>query len=195
MQPPLQVISVNLGTAKPIMADGRRFLSAIAKQPISGNVQVKPLGLVGDEQADLNIHGGLSKAVYAYPAQHYPYWAQRRIEQGVSLFEETLPYGFMGENLSLTGLSEHAVWVGDVLQFANCALRVTEPRQPCFKFVSIMGYEHAAKDMVQTSRSGFYLAVDTPGTLAAGEPFELIPGSRSLSIAQAVQAKRYKFVR
>ncbi len=191
----MQLLSLNLGTIRPLTIDGRKFMTAIGKSPVAGSVQVGRLGLAGDEQSDLSVHGGLDKAVYAYPAQHYAGWQVQRRARAVSLFDETLPPGFMGENLTLHGLDEQQVWVGDELHFPDCVLRVTEPRQPCFKFNAVMGYAQAAKDMVSTGHSGWYLAVDQPGTLQAGQSFELRPGSRSLSIAQALAGKRLKHLR
>lgn len=191
----MQLLSLNLGTIRPLTIDGRKFMTAIGKSPVAGVVPVGRLGLAGDEQSDLSVHGGLDKAVYAYPAQHYAGWQAQRRERGVSLFDEALPPGFMGENLTLQGLDEQQVWVGDELHFPDCVLRVTEPRQPCFKFNAVMGYAQAAKDMVRTGHSGWYLAVDQPGTLQAGQSFELRPGSRGVSIAQALAGKRLKHLR
>jgi MOSC domain-containing protein YiiM len=163
--------------------------SAIGKHATALKVNVAKLGLHGDEQADLSIHGGLNKALYAYPIEHYHFWQERRRDLGVSLFEETLPHGFMGENLTLQGLLETEAWVGDELHFPNCVLRVTEPREPCGKFNAVMGYPSAGKDMAQTGCSGFYLAVEQAGTIAAGESFTLHPGRRALSISQAFAGK------
>jgi MOSC domain-containing protein YiiM len=148
--------------------------------------------LAGDEQADLSVHGGLSKAVYALPSEHLAWWQQQRQARGVTLFEETLAPGYLGENLSLQGLLEHEVFIGDLLRFEEVTLRVTQPREPCSKFNAVMGYAQAAKDMVQSSRSGFYLAVDVAGLLRAGESFELLPGPRATSIAQALGHKARK---
>jgi MOSC domain-containing protein YiiM len=189
------VRSVNVGVARPLMAGGRRVLSGIGKQAVSGPVAVARLGLAGDEQADLSVHGGLDKAVYAYSAEHAAFWQARRQEHGVSLFDEALPGGFVGENLTLQGLLEPQVWVGDELHFPDCVLRVTAPREPCFKFNAIMGYPQAARDMVLSGRSGFYLAVDVPGTIEAGQAFTLVPGRRALGITQALDAKRIKHLR
>jgi MOSC domain-containing protein YiiM len=189
------VCSVNLGAARPLMASGRRVLSGIGKRAVAGPVAVGRLGLAGDEQADLSVHGGLDKAVYAYPAEHAAFWQARRREHGVSLFDEALPPGFAGENLTLQGLLEPQVWVGDELHFPNCVLRVTAPREPCFKFNAVMGYPQAARDMVLAGCCGFYLAVDEPGTIAAGQAFTLVPGRRALSIPQASAAKRIKHLR
>ena len=189
------VTSVNLGDARALLAGGRRVLSAIGKQPMNGPVTVARLGLAGDEQADLSVHGGLDKAVYAYPAEHAAFWQARRREHGVSLFDEALPPGFVGENLTLQGLLEPGVWIGDELHFPGCVLRVTAPREPCFKFNAVMGYTQAARDMVQAGCCGWYLAVDVPGTIEAGQTFTLVPGRRALGLPQAFAAKRIKHLR
>ena len=191
----MHVSHINTGAARPLTIEGRRILSAIGKHPVAGQVTVGRMGLAGDEQADPSVHGGLSKAVYAYPHEHMAFWQAQRREHGVSLFDEALPPGFMGENLSLHGLLETEVWVGDELHFPNCVLRVTEPRQPCFKFNAVMGFNQAGKAMAQSGFCGFYLAVDQPGTLVAGDSFKLVPGQRALSIAQAFAGKRGKHLR
>ena len=190
-----QLVHINLGTVRRLRVGERNLMSAIGKAPALGPVKVAPLGLVGDEQADLSVHGGLDKAVYAFPLEHLAYWQQQRVAHGVSLFEETLPPGFVGENLSLTGLREDAVFIGDRLHFADCVLRVTQPREPCGKFNAVMGYTQAARDMVQSGCCGFYLAVERVGTLQSGETFELVPGARQTSIAQALAFKRHKHLR
>ncbi len=187
------------GGVKPLVVDGRRLVSAIGKQARAGTVPVGVLGLEGDDQADPSVHGGLSKAVYAWPVQHQAWWQSRRHEQAPGLWDEALPHGFVGENLGLSGvqapLDEATVFVGDELHFPDAVLRVTEPRQPCFKFTAIMGYAQAGKDMVQSRRSGFYLSVVQPGTLRAGQIGELRPGPRELSIEQVLHAKRFKHLR
>jgi len=156
---------------------------------------VQPLGLQGDEQADLSVHGGLDKAVYAYPSEHYPFWQAQRAAAGLTGIDDALPWGSLGENLTLAGVLERDVWVGDVLRFADCALRVTQPREPCYKFNAAMGLKTAGKLMAQHGCCGFYLAVDEPGALQAGESFELIAGPRRLDIVQMFNAKMAKHLR
>ena len=187
-----RLLSIQTGKVRPLRVGERKLMSAIGKSPIDGAVTVGPLGLAGDEQADLSVHVGLSKAVYALPSEHLAWWQQQRQARGVTLFEETLAPGYLGENLSLQGLLEHEVFIGDILRFEEVTLRVTQPREPCSKFNAVMGYAQAAKDMVQSSRSGFYLAVDVAGLLRAGESFELLPGPRATSIAQALGHKARK---
>ena len=124
-----------------LFAEGRRFSSAIDKRARTEAVALSTLGLEGDEQADLSVHGGLSKALYAWPVQHTAWWQAQRRERGASLFDEALPPGFFGQNLGLKGLDapldEAAVFVGDEFHFPDAVLRVTEPRQPCFKFTAV----------------------------------------------------------
>ena len=133
------------------------MLSAIGKQPVTGPVALGRLNLEGDEQADLSVHGGLDKAVYAYPAAHYAFWQSQRRERGVSLFDEDLPPGFMGENLTVEGPLEHEVYVGDRLHFPDCVLRITAPREPCYKFNVVMGFAQAGRTMAQRGNCGYYL--------------------------------------
>ena len=193
--PTLQLLHINVGSVRPLRVGERKLMSAMGKTPVAGPIHVGPLGLAGDEQADLSVHGGLDKAVYAFPAEHLTYWQQQRAAQGVSLFDETLPPGFVGDNLSISGLREDQVFIGDRLRFADCVLRVTQPREPCGKFNAVMGYAQAARDMVLSGHCGFYLAVETPGTLQTGETFERVPGPCQMSIAQALALKRYKHLR
>jgi MOSC domain-containing protein YiiM len=191
----MRVLSVNTGNARPLRIGTRSVLSAIGKSPVSGPVAVGPLGLAGDEQADPGVHGGLGKAVYAYPVEHLPFWQAQRRDAVVSLFDETLPPGFMGENLGIEGLLEHEVWIGDELHFPGCVLRVTAPREPCFKFNAVMGLEQAGKLMMERLCPGFYLAVARTGTIEAGEAFQLVPGTRGLRVSEAFAAKRLKHLR
>jgi MOSC domain-containing protein YiiM len=183
-----RLLSVNVSSARPLRVGDRTVLSAIGKRSVEGDVAVQPLGLAGDEQADPSVHGGLDKAVYAYPSEHYAFWKTVRAQAKVSLWDEDLPPGFMGENLTLAGLDETQVWIGDLLRFARCSLAVQAPRQPCFKFNAVMGFNQASKLMVQSGYCGFYLGVRIPGTIAAGEPFELVPGPREVSITEVFRS-------
>ena len=189
------MLSVQTGAARRVKIGERTVLTAIHKQPVHGDVPVMPLGLMGDEQADLSIHGGLEKAIYAYPSEHYPFWRKARHSAGVSMLDESLSYGQLGENLTLAGLLETNVWAGDVLQFANCALTVTIPREPCHKFNAAMGFAQATKSMATRGFCGFYLSVREAGVIRAGEKFNLIPGRRSVSIVQLFNAKMFKHLR
>jgi len=187
--------SVQVAQARKVQISGRSILTAIHKAAVHGPVEVKALGLQGDEQADLSVHGGLEKAVYAYPAEHYAFWNAARLAAGVAGIDTELSHGSIGENLTLNGLLETDVWVGDVLRFPNCALRVTDPREPCFKFNAALGFNTAVKAMAQSGFCGFYLAVDVPGTLAAGDVFALTAGPRRVGIPERFAAKMFKHMR
>lgn len=191
----LQLLSLQVGTARRVGMGERKVLTAFGKQAVAGALPVLPLGLLGDQQADLSVHGGLEKAVYAYPAEHYPFWQALRQEAGLGQIDDRLPPGSLGENLTLSGLLETGVWAGDVLRFADCELRVTLPREPCYKFNAVMGLAQASRHMAQSGFCGFYLAVQRAGSLRAGEAFELMPGRRQVSIPQLFAAKMRKHLR
>ena len=189
------ILSVNTGRVQSVTINGRLVTTAIGKTPVTGKVAVHPLGLEGDEQADPTVHGGLAKAVYAYPTEHYPFWQTVRAQAKASMWDEPLPHGAMGENLSLSGLLEADVWVGDVLEFPGCTLRVEQPREPCFKFNAAMGFNTAVKAMAQSGLCGFYLSVHTPGTLQSGDDWVLHPGPRRIGIPERFNARMFKHMR
>lgn len=195
MSPLRKLLSVQVASARRVVIDGRSVLTAMPKRPVVGTVKVLPLGLAGDEQADLSVHGGLEKAVYAYPAEHYSFWQAARREHGIGPMDDSLLFGSLGENLTVQGLPESELWAGDVLKFPHCELLVRIPREPCYKFNAAMGFARASKLMAQSGYCGVYLSVLTPGTLCAGESFELVPGRRSVSIAQLFAAKMSKHLR
>ncbi|HEY4956465.1 MAG TPA: MOSC domain-containing protein [Caldimonas sp.] len=184
-----RLLSLNVARASAVQINGRRVMTAIAKRAVEGPRAVLPLGVEGDEQADLSVHGGPSKAVYAYPGEHYAFWRTVRAQAGISLWDEPLAPGSLGENLTLDRIQENAVWIGDLFRFPGCALAVSEPRYPCFKFNAAMGFKHAAKLMAQSAWCGWYFAVREPGTIAAGETFEIVPGPREVGITELFRAR------
>ena len=183
------LLHLNVARAAPVAINGRRVMTAIAKRSVDRARAVLPLGIEDDEQADLSVHGGPGKAVYAYPSEHYAFWQTVRAQAGVSLWDEPMPPGSLGENLTLAGLLESEMWIGDVLRFPHCALAVSEPRMPCFKFNAAMGFKHASKLMVQSAWCGAYLAVREPGTVAAGQAFTVEPGPREVGVVELFKAR------
>ena len=183
------LISLNRATVRDWDIDARRVPSAIGKRSVDGAVAVRAAGLDGDEQADASVHGGLGKALYAYPSEHYPFWRTVRAQAGVAGWDEALIAGSLGENLTLAGLLENQVWVGDVLRFADCELAVSEPRMPCFKLNAALGFKHASALMLANGWCGFYLSVRVPGRLRAGESFETVPGPRDVGIRELFMAR------
>jgi MOSC domain-containing protein YiiM len=185
----MQVLSVNRSPARETLIGGRKVMTAIGKQPVAGPVIVRPLGLEGDERADLSVHGGITKAVYAYPQEHHAFWRTVRAQAKVSLWDAELPPGLFGENLTVQGLLEDRLWIGDRLRLPGCVLAVSEPRFPCFKFNAAMGFSQASKLMVQSGFCGSYLGVVEPGTVTAGDPIELIPGPREVNLRELFRAR------
>ncbi len=185
----MTVLRVCTGGARATQIAGKRVMTAIHKTPVQGPVAVGPLGLQGDEQADLSVHGGLSKAVYAYPSEHLPFWQTVRAQARVSLWEDGLPQGVLGENLLLQGVLEKDLWVGDRLLLPQCTLLVSEPRLPCFKFAAALGFPQAVKLMAQSGYCGSYLAVLEGGFVQAGDTFELQPGPRQVGIDELFRAR------
>lgn len=185
--------SLNIGTIRPLALNDRMVQSAFCRASVAGIVGVNPLGLAGDEHGDLRVHGGLEKAVYAYPSEHYAFWRDQRREQGVGAPDESLLPGFLGENLTISGLLEHQVWIGDQLCFPDCVLRITQPRQPCNKFNAVLGFPEAARTLLLARVSGFYLAVDQAGTIQAGQTFTVVPGPRQVTVTKLQDEMRARW--
>jgi MOSC domain-containing protein YiiM len=185
----MKLLSVNVGRARPVVVDGREASSAFLKRPVAGRVPVHLLGLEGDEPVEPSRHGGYSTALFAYPSEHSPFWRTVRAQARVAGWDELLPPGSLGENLSLEGLLESQVFVGDVLRFPDCALAVSAPRLPGWEFNAAMGFGQALKLLTQSTWCGFYLAVRQPGSIAAGDAFELVPGPREVNIVELFRAR------
>lgn len=185
----MKVLQVNVGKVAFRPIGGRQVPTAIGKQPLDGPVAVGPLGLAGDEQADPTVHGGTSKAVYAYGAQHFAFWQTVRAQARVAPWGAPLPGGLLGENLTIDTLDEANLWVGDLLVLPGCTLAVSEPRFPCFKFNAAMGFAQAVKLMGESGFCGAYLAVREPGTVQAGDGIEIRPGPREVSIRELFRAR------
>jgi MOSC domain-containing protein YiiM len=180
---------VQVGAVQPLQVGEQRVMSGIRKRAVHGPVAVRALGLAGDEQADLSVHGGLSKAVYAYPVEHYEFWLVHRRGLGLST---DLPYGSLGENLTVSDVLESSLYVGDELRFPDCVLRVTQPRAPCYKLNAAMDDPTAGRTMARSGYSGFYLAVEVPGSVMAGQAFDVIEGPRETALMTLFRSVRAK---
>lgn len=185
----MKIVHVCTGQVRSVRIAERNIATAIGKSPVAGPVGVKLLGLRGDEQADPSRHGGLAKAIYAYPAQHLPFWRTVRAQARVGLWDEPVPPGLFGENLLIDGMSEDQLWIGDRLVLPGCVLAVSEPRFPCFKFNAALGFAQAGRLMNQSGYCGAYLAVIEPGTLQAGDAIELQPGPREVNLRELFRAR------
>lgn len=163
----MKLISLNVGRPRLVVSKGEPVSTGIFKEPVSGPVMLRTLNLDGDRQADLTVHGGISKAVYAYPLEHYEFWRRE-------LPEMELPYGMFGENFTTTGLFEDGVNVGDRFSVGEAELMVTEPRLPCYKLGIKFGRTDIIRKFLQSRRTGFYFAVGKEGMVKAGDSFELL---------------------
>ena len=176
----MELLSVNVGLPREVTWKGKRVLTGIFKDPVSGPVRVRATNLDGDRQADLSVHGGPWKAVYAYPSEHYAYWREE-------LPEAELPWGAFGENLTTVGLDE-SVQIGDVLDIGGARCAVTEPRFPCVKLAVRFSRPDMPKRFLASRRTGFYLRVVDEGELVAGDPIQRVErGTDDLTVADVVE--------
>jgi MOSC domain-containing protein YiiM len=163
----MKLISVNVGLPRVVTFKGDPVSTGIFKEPVAGRLMLRTLNLDGDRQADLSVHGGPSKAVYAYPSEHYDFW--KRELPGLKL-----PWGMFGENFTSAGLFESELNIGDRFRVGSAVVMVTEPRMPCYKLGIKFGRSDIVKKFLASERTGFYFAVLQEGEVGAGDPIELI---------------------
>lgn len=184
----MKLISLNVARPRLTVYQGTRISTGIFKQPVSGPVQLRKVNLDGDQQADLSVHGGPYKAVYAYPSEHYPFWRQE-------LPGMELPWGMFGENFTTEGLAEGDLHVGDRLQIGSAVLMIRQLRMPCFKLAAKFRRDDIIERFLQSGRSGFYFSVEQEGVVAAGDSFEVLSREpQAITIAemnQLIAADRY----
>ena len=184
----MKIVSLNTGLPREVLWRGRLVTTGIFKQPVEGRIPLRKLNLDGDRQADLSVHGGVHKAVYCYPLEHYDYWTKE-------LPGRELPMAIFGENLTTQGLSEDSAHLGDQFSVGTAEVVVTQPRLPCYK----LGVRFQADDMVKrflaSARTGFYFAVTREGEVGAGDEIKLIardPNAVPVSeITRLYVARRY----
>jgi MOSC domain-containing protein YiiM len=162
-----QVLSVNVGQPRAVAWKGRMVMTGIFKEPVTGHIAIRRLNLEGDRQGDLTVHGGPEKAIYAYPAEYYPFWREQFPEM-------ELPWGMFGENLTIAGLLDETVHIGDRFQVGSAHVVVTQPRLPCYKLGLKFGRDDILKRFLKSKLTGFYFAVLKEGEVAAGEPIRLL---------------------
>jgi MOSC domain-containing protein YiiM len=164
----MKLLSVNVGLPREVEWAGRMIRTSIFKAPVSGHVQARKLNLDGDQQSDLTVHGGVYKAVYVYPSEHYAFWRAQ-------LPQADLNWGAFGENFTTEGaLDDKAVHIGDRFRIGGAEFVITQPRIPCFKLGIRFGRADMVKRFLQSGRNGFYLTVSKEGEVAAGDSIELV---------------------
>jgi MOSC domain-containing protein YiiM len=181
----MKVLSVNVGLPRKVSWQGKLVTTGIFKEPVQASVMLRTFNLDGDRQADLTVHGGMSKAVYAYPSEHYSLWRDE-------LPEMNLPWGMFGENFTTEGLVEDAVYIGDKFRIGEAEVTVTEPRMPCYKLGIKFGRADIIKRFLASRRTGFYFAVAREGMVAAGDAVEVI-GREQEDLTVADVTRLYAF--
>jgi MOSC domain-containing protein YiiM len=177
----MKLISVCVGEPREVDWKGKPVTTGIFKQPVDGRVMMRSLNLDGDRQADLTVHGGVEKAVYAYPMEHYPYWQQE-------FPEEALPWGAFGENLTVEGLLESEVNIGDRFRIGTAEVMVTQPRFPCFKLNLKFGRDDMVKRFLNSRLSGIYFSVVQEGEVGAGDEIALVSrDENNITVADIVK--------
>lgn len=177
----MKLLSIHIGKAKKVSHNGKTVTTGIFKNKVEGRLLVTKTGIKGDEQANLKVHGGINKAVYAYPSEHLEFWKQQRRDL------EFYP-GVFGENLSTSGLSEAEVCVGDIFQIGEVKLSETTPRMPCHKLGIKMKDKAFIKEFLKAERTGFYFKVLKQGEIQAGESIQKVgDDGYGLSVKELVQ--------
>ena len=184
-----RIESISAGVAVPLWVreDGelRSVMSGIKKSVIStltnpSAIEITASGIARDEQADHLAHGGIEKALYAYPIEHYPHWTDYLSQAKKTTVD--LPHGYFGENLTISGLREDSVFVGDRWQVGGIECVVMKLRTPCYKFPARTGVNTVGKEMIRTARSGWYLRIIGLGSICAGDVITVITGPQEISI-------------
>jgi MOSC domain-containing protein YiiM len=176
----MKLVSVNVSLPRLVEFRGDSVTTSIFKEPVSERVFARRMSLQGDWQADLSVHGGLNKAVYAYPSENYAWWSRE-------ISRNDLVPGQFGENLTVEGLTEDTVRLEDTYRVGSALLQVTQARQPCYKLGIRMGNPRFPRRFLATGRLGFYLRVLEEGEVGAGDAIELVDKSDNLTIKELWQ--------
>ena len=181
----MKLLSVNVSQPQEVSYNGKRIKTGIFKEPVSGRTMMRRLNLDGDGQGDLSVHGGIHKAVYIYPTEHYDYWKRE-------LGRDDLTYGKFGENLTVKGLLEETVHIGDVFRIGEALVEVSQPRVPCFKLGIKMGDPQIVKPFLASKRVGFYVRVLEEGEVGAGDAIERMKvGDGGMTVKEIVHLRHF----
>lgn len=176
-----RIVSINVGEPREVQAGNRTVLTSIFKTPVHGKVALRRYNVQGDRQADLTVHGGPSKAVYSYSAEHYPFWT-------AELPDTLLAAGAFGENLTTEGMLEDVVHIGDVFRAGSAILKATQPRMPCFKLAIRMNRADMVKKFWASGRSGIYFSIVEEGEFEPGDQIEALDSEpQRVSVADVVR--------
>ena len=163
----MKVLSVHVGSLQEMLRNGKKIQTGIFKQPTEGPIEVKRLGLEGDQQANKKLHGGIYKAICVYPSEHYDLWKEE-------LGKPDLSFGDFGENLTTVGLMEGDIRLGDRLRIGSVEIVVTQPREPCITLNARLDTKDLSARICKSGRSGFYFSVMKEGIIKNGDSIEYI---------------------
>ena len=163
----MKVLSVHVGSLQEMLRNGKKIQTGIFKQPTEGPIEVKQLGLEGDQQANKKLHGGVYKAICVYPSEHYDLWKEELGNPGLS-------FGDFGENLTTAGLMEGDICLGDRLRIGSVEMVVTQPREPCITLNARLDTKDLSARIRKSGRSGFYCSVEREGTIKKGGSIEYV---------------------
>lgn len=181
----MKLLSVNVSQPQEVSYNGERIKTGIFKEPVSGRTMMRRLNIDGDGQGDPTVHGGIDKAVYVYPIEHYDYWKHE-------LGRDDLTYGQFGENLTVEGLLEETVHIGDVFRVGEALVEVSQPRVPCFKLGIKMGNPQIVKPFLASERVGFYVRVLEEGEVGAGDAIERTKvGDGGMTVKEIVHLRHF----
>lgn len=177
----MKILSINISEPKKIIFNGKELITSIYKKPIEGSIEVTDVGLVGDRQADMKVHGGYDKAIYAYSHKHYQTWSKE-------MSKKYNDYGLVGENLTIDNFDEKEIYIGDELKIGDCLLQISQPRIPCYKIGIKMNSRDFPKKFSQSGLLGSYLRVLEPGKISKDDEVEYIrKQSKSLSVYEIAE--------
>tara|TARA_B100000686_G_scaffold353950_1_gene461795 strand:- start:67622 stop:68275 length:654 start_codon:yes stop_codon:yes gene_type:complete len=172
----MKILSINISEPKKIIFNGKELITSIYKKPVDKSVELTDLGIMGDQQADLKVHGGYDKAVYVYSHKHYQLWSEKLKRN----FDE---FGLVGENLTIDDFNEEKINIGDEFSVSDCILKITQPRIPCYKLGIKMNDRNFPKNFSQSGRTGAYMKVLKTGKISPGDSLDLIKKEKnSMSI-------------
>ena len=185
-QEAMKLLSINVSLPKEVTGQGKTYSTGIYKVPVEERVKVHSLGLEGDGQADMENHGGIHKAVYGYPFEHYGYWSTQ-------LGRNDFTFGQFGENLTVQGWLEDDVHIGDMFRIGEVVLEITQPRVPCYKLAVKMGLPEFPKLFATSGRIGFYMRVLAAGEIGVGDAMERMKvDARGVTVRQMMEVMYFK---
>ena len=158
----MKILSINVSEPQKVTFNGKELITSIYKKPVSNKVRVSSQGIEGDRQADLTVHGGYDKAVYAYSHMHYQTWSEK-------LNSDFKEYGLVGENLTIDDFDEGKINIGDQFKINECLLQVSQPRIPCYKIGIKLNSREFPKMFSQSGLLGSYLRVIHDGEISTGD--------------------------